>query len=198
MIAVTLYDWRQKYIAQHTQPFNSRYFEEQGISYNVGTNSLDDARPTAWSKLLAVRRLLLNNEWVLWVDNDLIITDSNWDIRKYCANDMAISYESKDTEVINTGFWLFRSCQWTFDFIDELWDQDCIHHNLWEQEAFNRIYKKHLDHINLIPKLEVQCSLFDWKPGIPICHFLGTQKKYIKDFVKHDPFLSWEELKVVL
>ena len=71
--------WRNfNNLLELTWPNKERYCKKHGYKLFDESNSLDTSRPPSWSKILAVRRLLTQEDcdWVFWMDADTVIMNS--------------------------------------------------------------------------------------------------------------------------
>lgn len=65
------------------------YAKKWDYDYVEVTESLDESRPYAWTKLLAIRELLDQYEFVFYVDSDALILRDDTDIETLTQSDFA-------------------------------------------------------------------------------------------------------------
>ena len=128
-----------------TRPNKLAYAQKYGYHVYDGSDHYDRSRPPAWSKIRAVQALLemkegdeeddTNNhkpcDWVLWMDADTVIMNSNVRIEDFLPAD-----PTKDLIVVsdkgggyNSGVFLFRNSLWSKQFLDEWWNMnDFVRH----------------------------------------------------------------------
>ena len=111
------------------------YAERHGYELRVGDGE-SGGRPAAWGKVLFLQRLLKEFDEVLWLDADIAIVDQSEDIARVVPPDAFQAFvETKiGAELyVNSGVWLLRADERTFDFLQAVWDStDYIDHIWWE------------------------------------------------------------------
>jgi len=155
------------------------------------TESWDESRPYAWTKLLAIRDLLDKYDFVFYVDSDALILRDDIDIATIFDNDFAWPVGPGNGEICpNAGIMAIRSSVSTKKLFDLAYCQtDLIFNGWWEQAALMRVlqyedprdHEKHWREFNL-EKLQIGVSELDtsWNSTIgefsndPIIrHFAG-------------------------
>ena len=114
-------------LEQISFPNQQRYAKKHGYVWNDSSHLVDPSRPPAWSKLLAVQALLQPNshcDWVLWLDADVVIMNSNIRLENLVPADPDImliaTYDRKFTA--NSGVWLLRNSDWSRQFLHDWWN----------------------------------------------------------------------------
>lgn len=112
-----------------TRPNKIAYAQKYGYHVYDGSDYYDRSRPPAWSKIRAVQALFDIEEpcdWVLWMDADTVIMNSNVRIEDFLPAD-----PTKDLIVVsdkgggyNSGVFLFRNSLWSKQFLDEWWNMN--------------------------------------------------------------------------
>jgi hypothetical protein len=119
-----------------TWPNKMAYAQKYGYHLYDGSDYYDRSRPPAWSKIRAVQALFdmspdrEENEtpcdWVLWMDADTVIMNSNVRIEDFLPAD-----PTKDLIVVsdkgggyNSGVFLFRNSLWSKQFLEEWWNMN--------------------------------------------------------------------------
>lgn len=94
-------------------------------------------RPAPWAKILLLQRLLRIYDSVLWIDADVLIVKDDEDLPALPEDAFQAMVEQQSSgQVANTGVWLLRSCDASFAFLKDVWDQTTrINHRWWEQTA---------------------------------------------------------------
>jgi hypothetical protein len=102
-------------------------------------NEIKSNRPPAWNKILVVKKLLDDYEYVLWVDSDAVMVRFDKDIRdemepgKYLY---LVKFNLSGKEVPNSGVFLIRNSEWSKNFLDDVWGmRRYIYHEYWENAA---------------------------------------------------------------
>jgi hypothetical protein len=102
------------------------YANKHGYSLFDESEQVDKSRPPGWSKILATRRLLKeeNCSWVFWLDADTVIMDSDRRVEEFIPSDptkdFVITSDLNNTKY-NNGVWLIRNSEWGHDFLDSWW-----------------------------------------------------------------------------
>ena len=177
----TLYTAEIARLAELTNPSKRAYCERWGHDFACFEGTLDPARPPAWSKVLFVRKLLDQYDWVFWLDADALIM--NADVACETLLDPRYSLilakqpgpDPFGNLHLNTGSFFIRSDEWARAFLDDLYGQrDFIQHPCWEQEAFMHLYR-HRPDVRERTRVEVDARRFN-----------STASNYVKgDFVFH-------------
>lgn len=99
-------------------------------------------RPAAWYKIkLIIEELKLNDGYIIWMDCDSMILNSNFDILKHIDN-LNLFYIGSDFNGINTGFMIIKCCQQMIDFFEKVWSMtEYLEHCWWEQAAIRNLYE---------------------------------------------------------
>lgn len=102
------------------------YANKHGYRFQDGSSFIDTARPPAWSKIRAVQALFREEcDWVLWLDADAVIMNSDIRIESFVPADpnihLLVTYDRKFT--YNSGAWLIRNSPWSRQFLETWWNQ---------------------------------------------------------------------------
>jgi hypothetical protein len=102
------------------------YADKHGYILYDESDQVDNQRPPGWSKIRAVRRLLMeeNCSWVFWMDADTIIMDSSRPLQTWIP--VSPSYhlvitKDLDEERYNNGVWLLRNSPWSLQLLEDWW-----------------------------------------------------------------------------
>ena len=189
--------------AQFTVESFNDYAKKWGYDLHLFFTSLDESRPVQWSKIKAVTDLLKRNEydWVVWLDDDLIITNPEISFEKTIQEhgqkaDLIISShheKSSASSDVNTGLFLVKNTRWSLDFLQRVWDIGNDRYNkvtgsLWEQDAMQELlatddYKKS-SCIKCVPARTIESFMILlekgdkgdyglWQPGDFAAHLAG-------------------------
>ncbi|KAL7566937.1 hypothetical protein ACA910_008658 [Epithemia clementina (nom. ined.)] len=143
-------------VLQLTWENKARYVARHGYFLFDGSDLLDKSRPPSWSKILAVKRLLIEEEctWVLWLDADAVIMNSDKKIEDFLPADPTkhLLLSADDGGGYNAGVWLVHNSDWSLQFLEEWWnmksfvkptglaksgDNDALKYKLKHMEAFD-------------------------------------------------------------
>lgn len=103
--------------------------------YEIMRFYAEPERPASWMKIPALQAALAEHDEALWVDADVVITDTQDDfpIGDIAWQSMAVHHTS-DGEVPNLGVWRVR--QRMLPFLAEIWGMEqYVNHFWWEQRA---------------------------------------------------------------
>ena len=119
-------------LEQISFPNQQHYANKHNYYWKDSSHLVDPERPPAWSKLKAVQALLQQPQqhnshycdWVLWLDADVIIMNSNIRLQDLLPSDPEImliaTHDRKFTA--NSGVWLLRNSDWSRQFLDDWWN----------------------------------------------------------------------------
>lgn len=124
---VTICDETQQDYGLHTTANKYRYCVRHGYTLIAHTRTLFPARPTAWSKILAIRDALKAHDIVLWTDADAAIVDQEADLSRWCSEpeiEMIIAAENGSVGYVhgNSGVLIFRRTERVFKLLDDWWN----------------------------------------------------------------------------
>ena len=117
------------------------YAKKWDYDYVEVTESLDESRPYAWTKLLAIRELLDTYEFVFYVDSDALILRDDIDIETLTQADFAWPVGPVNGEMCpNAGIMAIRSSEISKKLFEMAYNQnDLIYNGWWEQAALMRV-----------------------------------------------------------
>ena len=131
-----------------------RYAMRHGYELALSTETLDEARPAPWSKVLMLRNLAASFDALLWLDADLVVVDGSRDITAELEEDRflyMVEHETKEGRMPNSGVMLLRGGAETIEFLEEVYAQtDLLHHRWWENAAICRLLGYKLDPVELV------------------------------------------------
>jgi galactosyl transferase GMA12/MNN10 family len=191
---VSMWDAAHTDLAMITAPNKAAYCDRHGYKWLPCTNGFDPGRPTAWSKLLFLRRYLAHYDWIMWSDVDSLITNPRKRIEPLIRTNADLLL-TRDKVGLNSGSFLIRNCRWAQLFLDEAWEYpahqsyrlyyDLQTDRLWENRAFWMLLR-HFDHrchtrilpqraINsYLPGLDQTSPKGAYAPGDFVLHLAGV------------------------
>eukprot|EP00198_Chlamydomonas_reinhardtii_P000258 XP_001689593.1 protein with potential galactosyl transferase activity [Chlamydomonas reinhardtii] len=116
-----------------TGPVFAEYAALHGYTYADASGLMDASRPASWSKILAVLSALDAYDWVMWVDADILITNTSMPLERLLPAAAAgdpLNQPSgpdfiltEDAAGVNAGVWLMRGrgCAWCRSFLARWW-----------------------------------------------------------------------------
>ena len=103
------------------------YCQKFGYTLLNGNHLIDKSRPTAWSKLIAVKHYLDGGkfDYVVYMDMDIVIMNFTIPLESFisAATSSADIIMSKDWGGLNTGVWIAKRSNWTVNFLLKAWNQ---------------------------------------------------------------------------
>ncbi len=109
----------------------------------IHTESADESRPPAWSKVKILLDALTTHQEVIWIDSDALIVDLTRDLRKDISRktDFAwVVHHFDGEDQPNSGLVFVRNTPRVIALLNAAYDQeDLINHPWWEQAAFIRL-----------------------------------------------------------
>lgn len=126
-----------------TWPAMRRYADQCGAEF-VGVELRQIPRPVSWAKLPAIAAALSRCDEVLWLDADVCVRAASRNVFNEFdeGRSVAACWLSDENGLghFNAGVLLARK-----PFIEAIvlaaMQDDCVHHNWWEQAAINRLAK---------------------------------------------------------
>jgi hypothetical protein len=169
------------------------YCSKHGYDFVTENQSLDADRHTAWSKIILMERELDKGyDIVIWIDDDIIITERSESVdavfKDFINSDKKIAV-AKDTmgELANTG--IISVKKEGKPLLRRIYDDGITNENrweqLWDQTAFNTMYKDIKDDVHLYEPGTIQGFYrsdddppeFKWKKGVWAAHMAGCPEK---------------------
>ena len=119
VLITTLYDAKMSAVGAICAKSLRRFFGDNPLyGVRIFEDLIDPGFAPPWNKLLAVRSVLHEAEWVLWVDADCIFhREAN--LCDYIET-KADFRPAQDYNGINTGVFLLRNCPWSLAFLNTL------------------------------------------------------------------------------
>lgn len=161
---------------------NIKYYTKHGYRYIHETNSLDDSRHPAWSKILLLERELINNptiDYAVWVDDDIMILDHSKKIEDFINQNsfrnILICEGISDSWLMNSGFMICRNTIETIKFLRHIYDKanpECHRKGVWEQQALHDYHLVDSTRITIIPHRTMQSAWRFYQNGDFAIHFL--------------------------
>ena len=152
---VSLYDENYKHIGQYSDWNKFSYARKHKYDLYLYHNTLDDTRPTPWSKIIALQNHLQDYEWIMWSDADSLIMNPDIPLENFIDTNYDIIIAQTAADGINTGSFLVKNSAWSYQFLKQVYRQEQFRNNsLWENKAFIYLYEKDTsirDHVKIVP-----------------------------------------------
>lgn len=224
---ISAYDDRFSKIGKISEASIKNYANHFKFDHEIYKINRFKERPPAWYKIKVLIENLKNDnyDYIIWVDSDAF----------FCRYENIIDYidKSKNLSLVfhnvlsqkrnketyfnniiyapNTGFMVFKNCDWSRRFLELIWSQKkFINHPNWDNAAVysilgynseikkknkNIFNKKFFDKIHKLPLIwnsipsrdcfspsNVNITLFEFNPVI--IHLAGMRRKNRKKFIK--------------
>jgi hypothetical protein len=157
---LTLYTKDILSYAKYGLQTKSIYAKKNGYDFIIYDEIIDQSRPPAWSKIKIIEQHLVNYDWVFWSDADSLIMNHTVKLESMidASHDKDMIMTPGPICKYNTGQWLVRNSNWSFDVLQKTWenvrDTDFwFKENPWEQYAFVDLSNKMAnfdDHISVV------------------------------------------------
>ena len=125
------------------------YARRHGYALHLHEETLDDRRPAAWSKIVALQELQSHYDVLVWLDADLMIVDGRPDIASELEEGQflhLVEHITTEGRMPNSGVMLLRTGEHCHEFLQQVWDQeDLVEHTWWENAAICRLLGYELD-----------------------------------------------------
>lgn len=182
-------------LANLVTPNKLSYAKRHGYEFIDASNLLDTSRPPSWSKILAVRTYLPQNDWVFWNDADSLVTnptigldDIIYSICDTNFNEMPDFIVTKDVTGVNAGMFFFRNSSWSLQFLDLWWNQTSFIRPFGQRKSGDNDALKFLirsmpdeerrQHIRF-PEMQCIFNSNPWHPSLRSSHRLMTLTKTV-------------------
>jgi len=162
-------------------PNFQRYCDKHNYTFIGSSKQFDDRHPS-WARLPMIFNIIHKYDWVMWIDPDALIINTDKKIEDYLSDDF--SFRISKTGVINHGVWYvknsplgIRILQDTYNqtqFIEHMWreNQACIH-------LFNEVYTPEtMDNIRIDINADYNVFAKNYNQGDFVIHFPGEHKNY--------------------
>jgi hypothetical protein len=116
--------------SKYTEAINKKYCEEKGYVYYTEKNSEKiygalEGRAVTWYKPKLILEVFetFNPEYVLFLDADAIVCDSDYRIEDFIIpNKYVVCTEDYGPSKINAGVFIFKNNKWTVDLLKKWWE----------------------------------------------------------------------------
>lgn len=182
---------------------NAEYFKRYDIDFLYEKTLLTEERHPSWNKILLLQRELKKDyDYVVWMDDDILITNHTIDL-----NDIIAKYEFDNILIddnahigkykINCGMFVCKNNDTTKEFLQSIWDNAKPEHyfgGVWENDTFQEYLKNNPENkmLKIIPHKVLQSFKHCHSPEDFSIHFAGRKSdklmkrldNYIKNIVK--------------
>jgi hypothetical protein len=121
-------------LASLVNPAKRRHCDRFGYDFVAFDEVLDTSRHPSWSKIIAIRRVLPQYDWVFWCDTDAVLWNGKYGLRQFVTAASEDAVFQVNHEGINAGLFFIRNSSWSFSFLDDVYRQEqFVDHPWWEQ-----------------------------------------------------------------
>jgi predicted O-methyltransferase YrrM len=163
------------------------YCKLHGYRCLIATETLDASRPIPWSKIPLILQAMEDPKarWIFWSDADSLIMNLAVPVEQLIDERYNLII-AKDFNGINSGQFLIRNCEWSRQFLKEVYAHtECINHHWWEQAGIIAELGKNptwYDKIKFIPQRLINSYAREffsdlrtaYQPGDFVVHFPGV------------------------
>ena len=163
------------------------YCKKHGYDLIEDDSIYREDKPIPWSKLLLMLKYLPKYDYIVWIDSDILIMNSNITleslIQKYPKHDIICG---NDNKMMNTGFLFVKNTKFSKNFLKDVYfneydpteDPNNRYQN-WEQGSFINLYDK--NHLKCKQKIfvteptEMNSYWYNYYTGHFVLHFAGVR-----------------------
>ena len=134
-------------LLEMTWPNKQAYVKKHGYSLFDESDSLDTTRPPSWSKIVAAKRLLTQEDcdWVVWLDADTVVMNSEKKIEDFLPRDKDLLITEQKGGSYNAGAWVIKKTDWSIAFLDHWWNmKEYVHPKGMSTSGDNAALKAYL------------------------------------------------------
>ncbi len=190
-----------------------QYCKKHGYDFVYMNKILDPKRKVKWSKIGLIQNVMRTNKykWIFWTDADALIMNMGLKLEGFIDEDYDVIISRDRSRVMNTGNFFIRNCQWSLDFLDDVYTHKhpppgypplcdnlgfVVEYNRKEsvQERFQVLPMRELNSYASVPELQYrkwrgrQPKIY--KRGDFIIHFVRTAHELDKLSTMTDMFLK--------
>ena len=165
---------------------NQKYYDKYNFDFIYEDKTLCEERHQSWSKILLLERELEKDyDYVIWIDDDILIMNYDIDFRDIITgynpeNILIDDNENMYGYKINCGMFVCKNNETTKHLLKEVWDNAKPEHyfdGVWENDTMNEYSVKY----KIIPHRTFQSFSHLYEKGDFSIHFAGlSMDKRIK------------------
>jgi hypothetical protein len=134
-----------------------RYARHRGYDLHVhGLTALDHSLPPSWSKIKLLRRHVIDYDYVMWVDADVLFTNFDKGIEDLVnLNPYKEVMIARDDNGLNCGVMVLQGTSKVAALLDEVWYFSGDRNHMWqEQYALSEVLKKRRELVGIVAEVE--------------------------------------------
>ena len=156
------------------------YCKKHDYNFVSFSESLDEGRPTPWSKIKAMEEVLDGNkigyetfhtDWAVWIDADAFIMNDEIKLESFINEEYAMII-ALDSFTVNTGVFFLKNTENSKEFLSKCYEKTHFsNHPWWEQAAVIeylnepnglKVKTLHQREINSYPSVLKEITNSDW------------------------------------
>ena len=119
MLFLTYCDSNYDTIGDVSVPIMQRYSSMHNMRFHKMQATVNPHTDAYWSKIAGVRESLEDEDWVIWCDADILISNLEFSWTAYLESYPEIDlHVSSDHRGLCLGFFIIRSCKWSRQLLD--------------------------------------------------------------------------------
>lgn len=189
---VSLFTEEIKEVVLYTSANQKKYCETHGYDYRLFKGRFSSRFP-AWDKVIAVKKVLSDYDYVLWVDSDCVFKNINFKLESLIISGYSgyFGKDPVDSIYVNTGVFLLKNNNWSRDLLNYAWNKnakifetiDKHSYKDWpyEQGPMCEFLKLDLGNHYIVPNYILNSHPLFINKDTVIIHFMGcrtNQKTY--------------------
>lgn len=174
---LTCYDQDMAEVGRISSANKRSYCERHRYDFIEETEALETGRPPTWWKIKLLQKHLPSYDWIFWTDADSLVMNPSVRLERFLTedSDMVICHEDVGQGVynINAGQFLIRRSDWSFEFLEAVWDQErFVHDRLGEQRAIiHLLFSYNLSqNIRILSQREFNSYILNYAGGDFLLH----------------------------
>ena len=202
-----------KQYTKYTRENKILYCKKHGYDFIEDESIYDNTKPIPWSKILQLQKYISTYDYLVWVDADIYIMNSNLKlenfIQKYSEFDIICG---SDWKMINTGVFFIKNSEFSNTFLKLIYDNEYDPNGdpndrylNWEQGSFINLWDRNeincRNKIMITDPIEMNSYWFNYYPGHFVLHFAGVRgellsylsRDYCPDRMDSDTDQSYKE-----
>lgn len=185
-----------KEYTKYTLTNKIKYCEKHDYTFIEDDSIYNPDKPIPWSKLLLILKYLSDFDYLIWVDADILIMNSEIKLEQFIEK-----YENfdiicgSDWKMINTGILFVKNTDFSKEFLQKVYDNDfdpeedkSQRYLNWEQGSFINLHDlNYLDcrnRIQVTDPVEFNSYWFNYFPGHFVLHFAGVRGDLLSYLIK--------------
>jgi hypothetical protein len=156
---VSVFDHKYSELAKFSVKNKQAYCKKHGYDFYYFDTTLDSTRPTNWSKILAIQKILetSNYDWIWWVDIDTLIMNFEYKLEFIIDNNYEMIFTKNSRSHLGTSSCFFKNTDLVKCFLLDSYQLEKpylkninVHEHGYEQQSFKLILENEQKYTSLI------------------------------------------------